>query len=120
MIPNDKATQLYNKRNKQDQHPEINTYSLWGFGCAIAPFLVFAIPFINIFILLTPLVAIILGSMGIYKARQVRNKRTKKITDQKSLWFGITAVILGSIQILLVVVAISFFELSAITMFSYL
>lgn len=116
----DKASQLYNKRNDKDFTPEINPYSMWGFGFAIAPFLIFALPFINLFVFCTPLVAIILGSIGVNRARKTKNKKTNKIKDQKSLWFGIVAIILGSLQLALIVFAIGFFALSTVAMFSYL
>lgn len=116
----DKAAQLYNKRNKQDFSPEINPYSMWGFGCAIVPFLIFALPFINLLIIITPIAAIILGSIGVRKAKQTKNSKTKKIIDQKSFWFGIIAIILGSLQLALIVFTIGIFTLSAATIFSYL
>jgi uncharacterized membrane protein len=116
----DKAEKLYQQRNKTLLGPDVNNYSVLAFGLALSPLMLFALPLINLLLLVTPIATIILAILGIKKSYSVVDIKTQKIPHRPSFWFGLSALILGVLQLLLIILAIGVFSLSTILVFNYL
>jgi hypothetical protein len=116
----DKAGKFYSKRNKYFLGSDVNNYSIWAFGLALSPLMLFAIPFINLLLLLTPLATIIFSILGMKQSYKVIDQKKNNAPHRSSFWFALFALIFGVLQLFLIVLAIGVFSLSTILVFNYL
>jgi hypothetical protein len=96
----DKAADMYAKRNKASGLDlEIHPLAMWGFIASISPIVLVFIPFINFFTPFLPVAGIVLSILGLVKIKQ-------QPTVYKGKGFAIAGIIIGSLMILLGLLAI--------------
>ncbi len=94
-ITQDKATELYTKRNKASGlDKEVHPLAMWGFIASLSPLVIVFIPFLNFFTVFLPPVGIILSAIGLSKIK----KEPKKY---KGRGFALAGIIVGGVTIVL-------------------
>lgn len=109
MISHDKATEMYAKRNKASGlDKELHPLALWGFICAVAPFVGWAIPFLNILIVFFgPPVGIILSAIGLNKVKNDPKRYKGRGLALAGIIVGAAVIVLGTIGIIAVVMYVA-------------
>ncbi|MCF7871480.1 hypothetical protein K9L97_00415 [Candidatus Woesearchaeota archaeon] len=87
----DKASKMYTNRNStKGTEKDVETSTMWGFGCGFIGIFLVGIPILNIIL---GLASTILGIIGL--------TNIKKMKDKKGFGFAIFAIIVGIIEIII-------------------